>query len=729
MEVATLTAEHTSSPNCTLAPDVPDTLADGALAFLKALWGGSERGYLVQSTYQPTDTYWHGVDDLDGAAAAAVRLGRSASWYVGMGLQPAILPDKQRGAADTVIGIPGAWMELDWRDSAHKKQNLPPNREAVRALLSEFGCPPSIIIDSGHGFHVHWLFPEVWQWEDGDQEQRDAAAALVLAVQTAIKHLAAKHGWTDVDSTHDLARVLRIPGTYNHKDTKHGGDPLLVQTADWHPERRYRRAELLATAQAVTPPEPAQTVRARATGPQPVETADGVVLEEHEQTAVLLIAGSWPRKPKNGSPGPSRHDDFLMPLLGALTERLAADVAAAVVIQAAEQADDTEFLARDYQSEIKRLARDSYKKRWPQQPSTAPKKFKGWPALAEKFPPLAAALRRLYPPPEFEVPSEDGDQSPPELNARLLALQAALDQERAAHAELRKEHAAVLEELRELRRQDPQGALRRLARSIGELESDGSTRGMAWPLLTVLMERQELMANKQPGDTPIPWKTDERCDQLGRSEGTLRLKFIKPLEDADIIRRQYHERGAGAADGNWCRDLRLQVVADLPDDLADQVQHIYRRVKQPKPPRKVRSRGGPCETCLTAACKEHPEAPVRKEVRIYCTECQTDVVEAHTHQPQRPSKRPPPAITFLSVVRSVPPVARKFCGQEDEERRTAKFAGMPAAGTVDGVLAELERLHELSTHLPPAYAAQFKVWAMTALQAKAGIPIAAGAAE
>ena len=71
-------------------------------------------------------------------------------------------------------------------------------------------------MDSGWGIQPHWLLDRLWVF--ADEDDRQAAAALVQRFQATIHQQAAKYGWT-LDSTHDLTRVLRIPGTLNHKLT------------------------------------------------------------------------------------------------------------------------------------------------------------------------------------------------------------------------------------------------------------------------------------------------------------------------------------------------------------------------------------------------------------------------------------------------------------------------------------------------------------------------------
>src|SRR5437867_621936 len=56
-----------------------------------------------------------------------------------------------RGYSETAIALPGLWADFDIQSPAHKSENLPPTKEAARALLREFPPTPTLVVDSGHG--------------------------------------------------------------------------------------------------------------------------------------------------------------------------------------------------------------------------------------------------------------------------------------------------------------------------------------------------------------------------------------------------------------------------------------------------------------------------------------------------------------------------------------------------------------------------------------------------
>lgn len=103
---------------------------------------------------------------------------------------------------------------LDIAGPMHQKKNLPPDRGSAEALIKAMGPEPTLLVHTGHGLHAWWLFREPWLFDDDAERQR--AVSFSRRWQQTLRGLAKQHGW-DVDATHDLTRVLRVPGTFNHK--------------------------------------------------------------------------------------------------------------------------------------------------------------------------------------------------------------------------------------------------------------------------------------------------------------------------------------------------------------------------------------------------------------------------------------------------------------------------------------------------------------------------------
>ena len=168
---------------------------------------------------------------LAEACAHAVERGQAYDTWYGVGLQSEAPAGGSRGTADGVGAIPGLWADIDIRCDNHKAKALPESIEEARVLLTTFPLKPSLIIRTGGGLHCYWLFPELWRFES--VEERSKAAILSRRFQATLRKHAHARGWK-LDSTHDLARLLRIPGTQNHK----GAEPRPVEILEQN-ELRY----------------------------------------------------------------------------------------------------------------------------------------------------------------------------------------------------------------------------------------------------------------------------------------------------------------------------------------------------------------------------------------------------------------------------------------------------------------------------------------------------------
>jgi hypothetical protein len=201
--------------------------------FLEAVFAGKPDDlHILLWTLPEKRSHWF------RSVAEAARLAESASdvdLYEGVGLSATDNGPARRCVADAVAGIVGLWADIDLKSEAHSKLSLPATvEEALRVLPSEF--PPTYIIATGNGLHAWWLFKEPLIF--GDADERQHAANLVLRWQTLLRANAAKHAWA-MDRLADLARVLRVPGTFNRKD------PANPKPVDIHSrsDKRYNPSE------------------------------------------------------------------------------------------------------------------------------------------------------------------------------------------------------------------------------------------------------------------------------------------------------------------------------------------------------------------------------------------------------------------------------------------------------------------------------------------------------
>ena len=228
--------------------ETPSELVIGPQGFKDTLYGAAEVGWLTIFYTPSRQTVWFPVTepmpDLD----------LKQNCYLGLGLRRQ-RPDnhRTRGKTDDIIGIPGLWLDLDYDSpGAHKvRHSLPPDQDAALTLLNAAPFKPSLIIHSGHGLQVYWLFKEL-AWFD-TKEDREAFGCLCRGWQQVFQHAGRNRGW-HVDSTADLARVLRIPGTRNHKTDQQR--EVSVHEASGF---RYDPSDFSDFAEPATPPPKSPT--------------------------------------------------------------------------------------------------------------------------------------------------------------------------------------------------------------------------------------------------------------------------------------------------------------------------------------------------------------------------------------------------------------------------------------------------------------------------------------
>jgi len=200
--------------------------------FLEALWpDGLENRWLVlwvKSTTGRSRPFFY--RSIDQAVKQAEKLPGQLDVYYGVGLLKA-RPARGRGRKQDVAAVPGLWADLDVAGEGHKGEGQFPSVEAALAFLRNLPLPPSIVVATGGGLHAYWLFHEpLVIGEDGTLEEiQHKARRWQDALRTKTDY--------EVDTTHDLSRLLRLPG---FKNQKYGKTVEILETSD----RRYSPDDL-----------------------------------------------------------------------------------------------------------------------------------------------------------------------------------------------------------------------------------------------------------------------------------------------------------------------------------------------------------------------------------------------------------------------------------------------------------------------------------------------------
>jgi hypothetical protein len=170
------------------------------------------------------------------------------------------------------MSVTSIWLDVDVKPDAY-----PTIEEALKAVIKfreKNGLPPfSAIVGSGGGIHVYWisqtpLTPDAW---------RPYAEGLkALAAQDGLK--------CDLGVTTDIARMLRMPGTFNHKLAT----PRPCQLFNV-PLKLYDFATDLAMLPQVTPLASATAYSSNSSATAFNPFADGANMESFKGKPILAV--------------------------------------------------------------------------------------------------------------------------------------------------------------------------------------------------------------------------------------------------------------------------------------------------------------------------------------------------------------------------------------------------------------------------------------------------------
>lgn len=173
---------------------------------------------LVALCWKPTgpDTTFHTIITTpDDAATRAANLPDADVWFsINEPTGPA--GTRPRGGADQIQRHTSLWADLDVKPDAFT--TLADARATIDDLSRILGEWPTAIIYSGHGLQPLWTIDDPAAHIDGDPDRR-ALATTVLARWRRLVDTVANTRSATVDHVFDLPRILRTPGTLNHKDT------------------------------------------------------------------------------------------------------------------------------------------------------------------------------------------------------------------------------------------------------------------------------------------------------------------------------------------------------------------------------------------------------------------------------------------------------------------------------------------------------------------------------
>lgn len=184
-------------------------------------------------------SYW--FDKVSDAITHFNKQGQKQDTYIGCGTSSVALPGFRRCKAEEISGIPGVWLDIDILDPAHKKSHLPETPEKAQEIINAFPLKPTIVVHSGHGYQIWWVFKHFRAFRSA--KERDEAADLIHDFTWTMRDFARSLGY-DIDMTFDLSRVFRIPGGRNFKDNPPVPVVLEKCTDNFYSTKEFRDALL-----------------------------------------------------------------------------------------------------------------------------------------------------------------------------------------------------------------------------------------------------------------------------------------------------------------------------------------------------------------------------------------------------------------------------------------------------------------------------------------------------
>lgn len=161
--------------------------------------------------------------------------------YFGISLRKTGLGKFVRGLESDLTYALGVGIDVDVVVDGieSKKKRFATVQEAVACVAEAVPLPPTMIVHSGGGLHMHWTYKE--PFEITAEQDRNLASNVAMEWNKRVAAAAREAGGYSVDSVFDLTRVFRIPGTLNRKIP---GNPRLVKLLEFDAALRYGPKEL-----------------------------------------------------------------------------------------------------------------------------------------------------------------------------------------------------------------------------------------------------------------------------------------------------------------------------------------------------------------------------------------------------------------------------------------------------------------------------------------------------
>jgi hypothetical protein len=130
----------------------------------------------------------------------------------------------RHGRKDQVAYLASLFVDCDVDPRGSEKA---PSQADALLILRSLDPAPTLCVNSGGGIHGYWLLKEPQPIEPETNLDADAAQLIEDRLEATVNQAIARTGasWIVDPAATDISRILRLPGTINHK----GGGRRLVQ--------------------------------------------------------------------------------------------------------------------------------------------------------------------------------------------------------------------------------------------------------------------------------------------------------------------------------------------------------------------------------------------------------------------------------------------------------------------------------------------------------------------
>ena len=183
-------------------------------AFLSTIYRKCTEGYITLTLLPERKTLWFKVGELDKLYEAVRKYGAKTNTFFGVGLRKNVLQNNLRGSENDILTITTLYADIDIRSNAHAQTALPSSIDEATKFLNSLPLKPSILVNSGNGLHAYWLLDSPFKIHSA--RDKEHISAIFKGWSRFLGAMAKERGWK-LDNVSDLARVLRLPGSINHK--------------------------------------------------------------------------------------------------------------------------------------------------------------------------------------------------------------------------------------------------------------------------------------------------------------------------------------------------------------------------------------------------------------------------------------------------------------------------------------------------------------------------------